>query len=158
MNYTDENRGKIHNRERGRQIIDYSGVRYGRITPTDIDGFFEQHNDAFVFYEMKYGDAMLPQGQLKALVRLVNACWNAGMKAALIIGQHDVANPDDDIRADAVPVRGVYLGPKFRWCTKNINNRTIKQMTDDFLSWDVKRLSEKGDDKTDGSQPRPIHA
>ena len=156
MNYTDENRGKIHNRERGRQIIDYSGVRYGLITPTDIDGFFEYHNDAFVFYEMKYGDAMLPRGQCIALMRLVNACWNAGMKAVLIIGQHDVTNADDDIRADAVPVRGIYLGPKYGWRLGKLRNRTIKQMTDDFLKWDVERISEKADDRIKGEQPEPI--
>lgn len=156
MNYTDENRGKIHNRERGRQIIDYSGVRYGLITPTDIDGFFEYHNDAFVFYEMKYGEALLPRGQCIALMRLVNACWNAGMKAALIIGQHSVTNADDDIRADTVPVRGVYLGPEYGWRIGGLKNRTIKQMTDDFLNWNVERIVEKREDKIGGQQPNPI--
>lgn len=35
MNYTDDNRGAIQFRERRKQIIDFSGLRVGNITPTD---------------------------------------------------------------------------------------------------------------------------
>ena len=52
----------IQNRSRARQIIDFSGIKYGNITPTDIDGGFEKQNEVFVFFEMKYGDAEMPTG------------------------------------------------------------------------------------------------
>lgn len=50
MNYTNENRGKIQNEEFARRIIDFSGMRYGNITPTDIDGVIEYHDTRVVFF------------------------------------------------------------------------------------------------------------
>ena len=35
----DLDRGKIRNRECAGQLKDFSGLRFGKITPTDIDGF-----------------------------------------------------------------------------------------------------------------------
>jgi hypothetical protein len=62
MNYDSLNRGKIQYRERARQIIDFSGIRYDNITPTDIDGFFEKADKAFVFYEYKLEGCEMPHG------------------------------------------------------------------------------------------------
>ena len=45
-------RGVIHNRERGAQIRDYSGLRFGNITPTDIDGFMDFGGRVFVVFEL----------------------------------------------------------------------------------------------------------
>ena len=135
MNYTDENRGSIQLRERARQLNDFHDIKYGAITPTDIDGYIEYHNEAFIFYEVKYRDAQLPRGQEIALVRLVDACWKAGYKAALIICEHNVDDPETDVPANMMKVRCVYLGPDYGYCAGNIKNRTPKQMTDGFLKW-----------------------
>lgn len=62
-------RGEIRNRE-FKQINDFSGLRYGTITPTDIDGLVEFGGRLFVLIELKYGDAALPVGQRLALSRL----------------------------------------------------------------------------------------
>ena len=72
MNYTDDNRGAIQFRERRKQIIDFSGLRVGNITPTDCDGLIEYHNKAYILFEIKHRDAKVPEGQLKALVRSVD--------------------------------------------------------------------------------------
>jgi len=40
-------RGKIEHRDRARQIRDFSNLRYGNITPTDIDGLIEYQNKCF---------------------------------------------------------------------------------------------------------------
>ena len=71
MLYDDDNRGSIQFPDRARQLIDFSGLRYNKITPTDIDGFIEYHDEAIVFMEFKYGNAELPYGQKLALERLL---------------------------------------------------------------------------------------
>ena len=67
-------RGKIINRDRRKQIIDFSGMRLKhKITPTDMDciisieptsatAMIEYRNLGYVFIETKYNDAKLPFG------------------------------------------------------------------------------------------------
>lgn len=52
----DRQRGIIRHRRRRLQVNDFSVLRYGRITPTDIDGFLDFGGRAFVFIELKHGD------------------------------------------------------------------------------------------------------
>lgn len=133
MNYTDENRGLIQNRERARQIIAYNGLQFKRrITPTDIDGFFEYDDKVFVFYEMKYGKAQPPKGQLLALKRIVEAITESGRKAALFICSHSVDDTDQDIDAANTIVTLLYMGGNTMY---EGDGRTAKQMTVDFLKY-----------------------
>ena len=50
MEYQNNNRGVIQNRDRKKQIIDFSGLKYGKITPTDIDGLIEYKDKAMMFF------------------------------------------------------------------------------------------------------------
>ena len=90
-------RGEINNRDRAMQINDFRGLRYGTITPTDIDGFLDLNDNVFVFIELKYGDAELPYGQRLALERLCDAAWNGGKESYLLIGRHDVSDCATDV-------------------------------------------------------------
>lgn len=67
-------RGKIRNKDYASTIRDFSGLRFGNITPTDIDGYIEYKDKAFIFIESKYNESKLPYGQELALVRLVDVC------------------------------------------------------------------------------------
>ena len=66
----------IRNRDYMRQIKDFSGLRFGKISPTDIDGFLDFGNSLFIFVEMKHGDTRIPYGQKLALTRLCDAVAN----------------------------------------------------------------------------------
>lgn len=132
MIYTDENRGLIQNRERARQIIAYDGLQFKRrITPTDIDGYFEYDDKVFVFYELKYGNAYPPKGQLLALKRIVKAITETGRKAVLFICSHSVGDPDKDIDAANATVTSLYMGGEMM----RGDGRTAKRMTIDFLRY-----------------------
>lgn len=67
-------RGVIRNREFAQQIRDFSGLRFGKITPTDIDAFLDFGDRLFVIIEGKHAGATLPHGQQLAIARLVDAC------------------------------------------------------------------------------------
>ena len=110
MEYTDANRGRIQYRDRARQIIDFGGIRFDKITPTDIDGFFEYHDTVFVFYEMKLRGKDMPRGQRTALCNLVDALLAAGKYAILFKCYHDAVDPSQDVIAADTEVAQVYVG------------------------------------------------
>jgi hypothetical protein len=47
-------RGTITNRARFIQAIRFDGMKFGRITPTDIDAAIEFDNRLFIFIEAKF--------------------------------------------------------------------------------------------------------
>jgi len=98
----DKDRGKIRNREYAKQLKDFSGLRFGKITPTDIDGFCDfGKEDVFVFIETKHGDAPLPTGQRLALEALCDTCEKGGKTSIVLIGHH---HGDGDIDVGGLDV------------------------------------------------------
>ncbi len=91
-------RGKIRNRENALQIRDFSGLRWGNITPTDNDGFIDFQNNLFIYIELKYGNKQLDYGQELAFERQCDACQRGGVPTYFIVASHwaegdiDVAN------------------------------------------------------------------
>jgi hypothetical protein len=113
MLYDDENRGKIQLRNRARQIIDFSGIRFKNITPTDIDGLIEYKNIAYVLMEFKHREAEMPQGQSLALARMVDDFDRQGKYATLLVCEHYVDDPKADIIARDTNVRRYYYRGKW---------------------------------------------
>jgi len=93
-------RGVIRNRGAAQQLRDFSGLRYGRITPTDIDAYMEFGGRLFVFVEAKYGGAVLPYGQQLALERLVDAIHNPPSRYAIAMVVSHTTQGDDVSFAD----------------------------------------------------------
>jgi hypothetical protein len=99
-------RGKIVHRDRRRQIVDFSGLRFGNnITPTDIDGYLDFQNKTAVIWELKHRDATLPRGQELALERLVD---NSKIRTIAFVAAHNVDDPAQDINAAKALVTRYY--------------------------------------------------
>lgn len=126
MEYTNENRGSIQLRDRARQIIDFKGLRYGNITPTDIDGVIEYHDKSIMLIEMKYKDAKLPKGQKIALTRMVDNIEKANKDACLFICYHNIDNTEIDIDAAGTDVRFIYWKRHWYQCNKKLD-KVIEQ-------------------------------
>lgn len=135
MIYDDENRGKIQFRDRARQINDFSGLRYGNITPTDIDGFIEYHNNAMVFYEIKYGNKKVPYGQELSFMRLADNNQKAGTPSTVLVCRHNISDPEQDVNVAETIVSDIYYAG--RWYEDG--TRTAKQVTDSFLQFAEKK-------------------
>lgn len=100
-------RGVIRNREHAQQLRDFSGLRFGKVTPTDIDGFLEFGNRLFVVIEGKYGGAQMPYGQRLALERLIDVCHKPpATYGILLVGGH---NASGDVDYGAMKVT------RYRW-------------------------------------------
>lgn len=132
MNYTDENRGTIQFRDRRRQLIDCHNLRIGNITPTDCDGLIEYKNKAYIIFELKRRGVEVPKGQLLAFERAVDDWLQANKLAVLIIADHDIENPEEDIDAAACLVRTFYY--RGRWYTPN-KPVTLKDAIDIFINY-----------------------
>jgi hypothetical protein len=127
----NEERGKIRNREIAKQLRDYSGLRFGKITPTDIDGFLDFGDKLFIFIETKYGSATLSYGQGLAFKRLCDACANAKRESILIIARHNTSKEND---VDVSKAIVTFIRHNKQW-KKQPENKTVRQMIDDIIKW-----------------------
>lgn len=107
-------RGVIHNRARRQQIADMSGLRYGKITPTDFDAFIEFDDRLFVFVEGKFAGAAVPYGQLLALRRLCAAVHKPPMRYAFGIVADHYAPVHQDIDFASMTVRTIWQRGKLQ--------------------------------------------
>ncbi len=147
-------RGQIINRERAKQLRDFSGLHYGTITPTDLDGFIDFGDKAFIFFELKVKGTPLLIGQRLALERLVNSAIASGRKALAIVAEHDTLSDMDIDVANCIVVETKEYGD---WkTTKSLH--TLKYVIDYFLKvyFPNNQLLPSGGQITgDGSQISP---
>lgn len=122
-------RGIINYPERARQLRDFSGLRYGNITPTDIDAMMEYHNKAYVLIEAKHVNAPpIPYGQKLAYERMADDL--ATHKPTLLIfckHSYPVDVPIDFAECDVESYRingKLYL----------IQNIKVRELMDYFIS------------------------
>lgn len=139
MDYSNENRGTFQYDRRARQLIRFEGLRYGNITPTDIDVFAEYHDRAFIFAEIKHRDAQMPRGQGLALTRLVDRLRRGGTEAVLLLCEHDVDDTGDDVYAADVTVNAVYY--RGRWSK---TRKKLKEVAESFIDYAKKKEDKDG--------------
>lgn len=118
-------------RSRAKQLIDFSGLQWGSITPTDIDGLIEYKNKAMVFMEFKHDGAQMPKGQELALQRLADDSQKVGKEATVLECVHYVSNCDNDVTAADAIVRRLYY--KGKWY--NDGKTTVKGKINSFISY-----------------------
>lgn len=128
-------RGEIHNPDRAKQLRDFSTLRYGNITPTDVDGLIEYHNKGYILLELKYLDAPFTYGQKLAYERLTDDLERAGKTTICIIAIHNVADPGISIQVADTAVseyrwKGEWKEPKYQTTTGQLMNRFISFLDD----------------------------
>lgn len=119
---------KIRNRNHVGQVRDFSGLQFGSIYPTDIDGFIEYKNKCYVLIETKHEGAELPNGQRLALERGCDDLLRT-KPTQLIVATHNT-NGDIDV-ANTV----VY---EYRWNKRwhrPIKRITTKEFVTEFFNW-----------------------
>lgn len=129
-------RGVIKDKRRAQQINDFSGLRLGNITPTDIDGLIEYHDKAWIVFEIKYKGAQLLFGQRLAIERMTNAFTAAGKKAMALVVEHNVDDTDNSVDCAKCFVREVYYGdsPTWRPPKRKIN---LREAIDEYFEYAV---------------------
>lgn len=95
----------IRSREHMRQVRDFRGLRFGSISPTDIDGLIDFGGKLCVIFELKFGDALIPVGQRVALERLCDGLTRGGTPAVVLVATHDTGADIDSAAATVVQIR-----------------------------------------------------
>ena len=129
MKYNEDNRGIIQDPKNFHQKVLFGGIKYGKCMPTDIDAAMEFGGKALVLYELKYGDAPVPKGQMMLLQRLVDAWATDGRQAVLFICRHKTPS-GKDIELRKAKVTEVYYNGRMR---KPAQIKTAEEQTKDFL-------------------------
>lgn len=127
-------RGRIRNKDFKRQIFDMSGLRYGKITPTDIDGFMDFGDKLFIFFESKHGDSGMSYGQNLAFERIVDACQSKGRESVGFVLSHHADTDEIDVASLLV----VKYRNGFAW---HIPKRQITMK--EAAGWFVERYSKR---------------
>lgn len=119
-------RGEIRNRARAAQVKNFAGLRFGNITPTDIDGLIDYKNIAYILIETKSVNAPEPHGQMLALERLCDDLqWIK--PTILIIAVHDTPSYGDIDVAGATAAKFRYNG---KWRNDDC---TVRELIERFL-------------------------
>lgn len=81
-------RGEMYAPEIATQQRDYSGLRIGNITPTDVDGEIDYKDKLWIIFELKRQGSEMPPGQKLALERQTDDL--ATLKPAIcLIAEHN---------------------------------------------------------------------
>lgn len=132
MKYTDDNRGVILKPNRCRQLIEFRHLKFGNITPMDMDGLLEYHDKAYIFFEYKLEGATMPKGQRQALERLADDCEKAGKDAVVFLCEHTETDPRRIVDAGSALVKRTYY--KHQWAIEN-PVRTVRERAESFLDY-----------------------
>jgi len=132
----NDNRGYIRNIDAYKQVIDPTGMFWGKISGCDIDYFYDFRDKVFVFIELKYRDAEMCMGQRMALERLCDACQCGGKQTILLLARHE-AKMCDPVVLEHVPVseyryNGAWHTPK--------SPVTVRNAMDEFLLFADRQL------------------
>lgn len=120
-------RGEVVYLDRYKQLINFSGLRWGNITPTDIDMCIDFQGKCLIFGEFKYGNAPFPQGQKIALEVL---CDKSNVPAIALIARHHVP-PNEFINVSKLAVSEFYWNKKWM---KDRKNRNVYELIHAFRS------------------------
>lgn len=122
-------RGAVTYKARAKQERDFTGLRYGNITPTDIDGLIEYHDKCYVFYEAKHVNAPpMTEGQRIALERLCDDLQKV-KETILILCKHNVT-ADKAIDFSVCEVESYRRNGEWKPVKTGI---TVKRMSDSFI-------------------------
>ncbi len=100
------------NRKRAEQLIDFAGLQWGKLRPTDVDISLDWGGKTWVFTEIKSSHSPLTVGQrihLEGLVRVLRA---GGRTAHAILAKHST-RAHEDIHAAECMVHSMFSGEQW---------------------------------------------
>ena len=126
--------GLIRNTNQVKQAIDFKGLDYGNIHPSDIDAVLEFDNKHLILFEIKRSGNDIPVGQRLLLKRICND-WKGN--SIVLKGEHK-CNDTETIFLDECLLTESYKNGEW---TKHSGSTTIKEALDNIaLKWDIKKL------------------
>ena len=137
----ERKRGQIFDQSRYSQKFDFSNLRFGKSTPSDLDFVRDIRGQARVPGEFKSGSTQLPFGQLLSFERLLKSCHESHISTLGFVARHD-SHPDEIVFADECLVSEFWLNPHDGW-QRISGNRRLGEFIQSWRVWDLKRRTGK---------------
>jgi len=128
-------RGKAHTPSRSTQARDFSGLRYGKITPTDLDAMIEYKDSGWVLIEVKADENEMPFGQKLALERLCDDLEKTKPTLLIVAKHHNSIDEDIDFAGATVTAyryKGSWYPDKRQ---TDYIGKDVKCLVDWFIEW-----------------------
>lgn len=122
-------RGEVQYRNRYKQVRDFRSMRWGNITPTDIEVAIDFRNLLTVYCELKVEGKDVPYGQRLFLERQNDDIQRGGKDCFTLIAVHSTP-PEIDI--DVASCRVIEYRHNSQW-NKSITIYTVKEFIDKIL-------------------------
>lgn len=107
------------NRARAAQLIDFAGLQWGKLRPTDLDISIDWGAKTFVFIEVKGINQGLTVGQRIHLEGLVRAIRLGGRTAHALVAKHSTRATEDIMAADCI-VTSIFSGTNWETVDTNV--------------------------------------
>ena len=120
--------GLLNNSNLAKQGIDFSGLQWGKIHPSDVDLVLEIKNEVLILGEFKYKGSEIPTGQRLMLERLCNS-WHTG-KSFIIFAHHEHDDETTNIPLLKCEVYKLYYQGK--WYNRS---GSVKDKVEDILKY-----------------------
>lgn len=133
LEYALNQRGVIQNRDRRQQIADMSGLRFNKITPTDLDGFIDFDNRLFIFMEGKFIGTPVLFGQGLSIDRLCDATHNPPHRYSFAIIADHCHPVTEDIDFACMTVRTIRQNGK--WAPPLYQPLTLRAAIDRMVAF-----------------------
>lgn len=92
---------------RAKQIIDFEGIKNGKIHPSDIDAVLEFDSKYLLLFELKLKGVQVPLGQRMMLERIIDAWEDSGKIGSIVYCEHET-KANEKIYLKDSKVVGVY--------------------------------------------------
>ena len=112
----------IKNRDRVKQVIDFTSVQNGKMHPMDIDAVLEFDNRILILIEVKFKGNDIPTGQKLTLERICDAWHKKDIqktreqersKAIVLKVEHNFNNDNVNIPLDKCYLTSIYYNKKW---------------------------------------------
>lgn len=103
--------GLIKNSNKAKQGIDFTGVKWGKIHPSDVDFVLEFNNKVLILGEVKYKGSELTIGQRLMLERMADS-WHTGFSFIIFV-HHTHDDDTTDIPLEKCEVYKIYHNKKW---------------------------------------------
>ena len=124
----------FNNFDRGRQLVLFDGIKYGRMMPTDFDAVIEYKNLMWIIFEVKSEGKALPKGQRLSLERFIKDVKKAGKHGIVIVAEHNETDPLKSVIMANCKVREVYTTEGLHWDKLDRPFRA-KEIADSYIKY-----------------------
>lgn len=126
--------GLIRNSNQAKQGVDFTGLQWGKIHPTDIDFAIEFKNEVLILGEVKRKGSDMALGQKLLLERLCDS-WHTG-KSFIIFAHHEYDDETTDIPVDKCEVYKLYYQGNWYDRSGSVKNKIEEILRNFKLKYD----------------------